>query len=210
MSKKKKIDNSTGIGEIRPVQESDWNQSGYSKMNLEFYAILRSAATYETEDDNYANFSGHYEITPKFSSMSKLMNFLNENKIYIGSKIKKVVPINNWEEKPYNRTVWMPITSIDFMAEYYVESGVKMLVSHEDGEGVTNNPKFDGNEKKLKVSLHNTFLHTLYSRVLSERTRLNTNRVIKLNIDEIAQLVKILGIEKNKKEQCNTTSEGKK
>ena len=184
-------------------------------MELKFYAVLKSDAKYETPDDNYANFSGHTETTPKFSSMGELINYLNKNNIQIGSKLKKVVPINNWDDEVYNRVVWMPITRIEFMSEYHVESDVRMMVAQEREEGIVDNPKFDGDEKKLKASLHKSFLQNLYTQAKFARTpqpedgsHINS---ITMNISEIIELFRILGIEEEKKEeQCNTNSEEEK
>jgi hypothetical protein len=209
MKKRKFVDKYTSMGEIKPVQDSDWNQGCESVTALKFYAVLKSDAKYETPDDNYANFSGHTEETPKFSSIKELIQYMNRKHIEIGSKLRKVVPINNWEDKTYDRVVWMPITRIEIMSEYHTESNVRMMVSQEREEGIVDNPKFDGDEKKLKVNLYKSFLQNLYTRTRAARTP--NNNSFQINIEEIVELFKILGIEEEKKEeQCNTNLEEEK
>ena len=214
MKRRKFLDKYTSMGEIKPVQDSDWNQGGSSVMKLNFYAVLKSDAKYETPDDNYANFNGYTEETPKFSSIKELFHYMNRNHIEIGSDLEKVVPINNWEDKTYNRVVRMPITRIEIMSEYHIESNVRMMVAQEREEGIVDNPKFDGDEKKLKVNLHKSFLQNLYTQTRVARTpqqNNGNNNSFQINIGEIVELFKILGIEEEKKEeQCNMNLEEEK
>jgi hypothetical protein len=134
---------------------------------------------------------------------------MNRKHIEIGSKLRKVVPINNWEDKTYDRVVWMPITRIEIMSEYHTESNVRMMITQEREEGIVDNPKFDGDEKKLKVNLYKSFLQNLYTRTRAARTP--NNNSFQINIEEIVELFKILGIEEEKKEgQCNTNLEEEK
>jgi hypothetical protein len=95
------------------------------------------------------------------------------------------------------------------MSEYHTESNVRMMVSQEREEGIVDNPKFDGDEKKLKVNLYKSFLQNLYTRTRAARTP--NNNSFQINIEEIVELFKILGIEEEKKEeQCNTNLEEEK
>ena len=182
-------------------------------MKLKFYAVLKSDAKYETPDEKYANFNGYTENTPKFSSIKELVHYMNRNHIEIGSNLSKVVTIYR-EDKTYNRVVWMPITRIEIMSEYNIESNVRMMVAQEREEGIVDNPKFDGDEKKLKVNLHKSFLQNLYTQTRVARTPQQNNgksNSFQINIEEIVELFKILGIEEEKKEeQCNMNLEEEK
>lgn len=213
MKRRKFLDKYTSMGEIKPVQDSDWNQDGSSVMKLKFYAVLKSDAKYETPDEKYANFNGYTENTPKFSSIKELVHYMNRNHIEIGSNLSKVVTIYR-EDKTYNRVVWMPITRIEIMSEYNIESNVKMMIAQEREEGIVDNPKFDGDEKKLKVNLHKSFLQNLYTQTRVARTPQQNNcksNSFQINIEEIVELFKILGIEEEKKEeQCNMNLEEEK
>ena len=213
MKRRKFLDKYTSMGEIKPVQDSDWNQDGSSVMKLKFYAVLKSDAKYETPDEKYANFNGYTENTPKFSSIKELVHYMNRNHIEIGSNLSNVVTIYR-EDKTYNRVVWMPITRIEIMSEYNIESNVRMMVAQEREEGIVDNPKFDGDEKKLKVNLHKSFLQNLYTQTRVARTPQQNNgksNSFQINIEEIVELFKILGIEEEKKEeQCNMNLEEEK
>ena len=213
MKRRKFLDKYTSMGEIKPVQDSDWNQDCSSVMKLKFYAVLKSDAKYETPDEKYANFNGYTENTPKFSSIKELVHYMNRNHIEIGSNLSKVVTIYR-EDKTYNRVVWMPITRIEIMSEYNIESNVRMMVAQEREEGIVDNPKFDGDEKKLKVNLHKSFLQNLYTQTRVARTPQQNNgksNSFQINIEEIVELFKILGIEEEKKEeQCNMNLEEEK
>jgi hypothetical protein len=215
MNKRKYKDNYTGVDKSESVPDIHWSRGGSSGWALKFYAVLKSSAYYETPDDNRANFRGCCETTPKFDSLDELQEYLDDNKICIGSMIKKVVPINDWEHKPYKRTVYLPITSITIMSVYTVNHDVCMRLKEIRANAVYENDKFNGDEKKLQIDLHRSFLQDLYSQVMLKRRQLKSpdQEIVEvpINISDMLEVFRILGLETGeKKEQCNTISEEEK
>lgn len=215
MVKRKYKDNYTSVDKPEEIRETVWGKGGSSRWSLTFYAVLMSSASYETPDDNRANFKGCCEMTPGFNSLDELQQYLDDNKIHIGSMLKKVVPINDWEHKPYKRTVYLPITSIEIMSMYSVNHDVRMKIAEIREDNVYKNNDFDGDEKKLQIDLHRSFIQDLYSQVMLKRRQLKlpNQKIVEvpINISDMLELFRILGLEtEEKKEQCNTISEEEK
>lgn len=144
----------------------DWVPGGMCRTGLVFRAVLRSDATYSTEDDGHAGFEGHTEVTPEFGSVEGLMGWLGERGLGIGSDIWRDVPVNDWEHRPYLRTVACPITSIRIVAEWSADFRESMVVSELTAEGSVGSPELPGDgdvTAAVERRLLRRFVGTLWS-----------------------------------------------
>lgn len=196
MAKKKLKDKFTGISEGTPLRK-EWGGGCSHTNSVFYYATLYSRAYYKTEDDNYANFDGHQISTPRFESIDKLRKYMETTGIKVGSTITRTIPINDWEHKPYNRVVSMPVTDIEISAEYRNNWSTRMSIERITESETETNPDFDGDFNKVKKKLLKQQLQNMYiDSKRPETTGEDTVTEININPEELFQIFEIFGITK--------------
>lgn len=196
MAKRKLKDKFTGISKGTPFGK-DWSAGNSHTNCVLYYATLYSRAHYETKDDNYANFDGHQISTPRFGSLDELRKYMEINGIKVGSTITKTVPINDWEHKPYNRVISMPVTDIEILAEYKNNYSSRNPIVRITGLGQETNPDFDGDFNKVKKKLLKQQLQNMYiDSKRPETTGEETVTKISINPKELFQIFEIFGLTK--------------
>lgn len=196
MAKRKLKDKFTGISKGTPFGK-EWSSGGSHTNNVFYYATLYSRAFYKTEDDNYASFDGFQISTPRFESIDKLRKYMEDNGIKVGSMITRTIPINDWEHKPYNRVVSMPVTDIEISADYRNNWSTRIPIERITESETETNPDFDGDSSKVKKKLLRQQLQNMYidSR-RPETTGEDTIVQISINPKELFSIFEAFGITK--------------
>lgn len=194
MTKRKLKDKFTGISEGTPFEE-DWNVGNSHTNKVFYYATLYSRANYKTEDDNYASFDGYQISTPRFGSIDELNKYMETNGIKVGSTIMKTVPINDWEHKPYNRVISIPVTDIEISAEYMDNYSTHYDIVRITESGQETNPDFNGDFDKIKKTLLIQQLQNMY---INSKIQTNTEPTTEIKIDkkELFSIFKAFGLTK--------------
>lgn len=194
MAKRKLKDKFTGISEGTPFGE-EWNVSTSHTNKVFYYATLYSRANYKTEDDNYANFDGYQISTPRFGSIEELHKYMETNGIKVGSTMMKTVPINDWEHKPYNRVISIPVTDIEISAEYMDNYSTHYDIVRITESGQETNPDVNGDFDKIKKTLLIQQLQNMY---INSKIQTNTEPTTEIKIDtkELFSIFKAFGLTK--------------
>lgn len=162
MARRKYKDKATGVLPAQERTEVDLGTRGWYSKSTTWWAAVKSDGYYRTEDDNYANFDRHTEFTEEFRSREELEEYLKENGLVVGGTITTTVPINDWEHKPYKRTVEMPITSVEIFEKLSTRSEHSVLVSTETAGGTEQNTKF----ADFDTALNSRLVQDIYYRSL--------------------------------------------
>lgn len=194
MTKRKLKDKFTGISEGTPFEE-DWNVGNSHTNKVLYYATLYSRANYKTEDDNYASFDGYQISTPRFGSIDELNKYMETNGIKVGSTIMRTVPINDWEHKPYNRVISIPVTDIEISAEYMDNYSAHCDIVRITESGQETNPDFNCDFDKIKKTLLIQQLQNMY---INSKIQTNTEPTTEIKIDtkELFSIFKAFGLTK--------------
>jgi hypothetical protein len=179
----------------RPLRmgDMDWVPGGVSRTGLVFRAVMRSDATYSTEDDGHAGFEGHTEVSPDFGSVEELVGWLGERRLGIGSDIWRAVPVNDWEHRPYRRMVACPITSIRIVAEWSADFHESMAVAELTAEGSVRSPEVPGGGDvagAVERRLRRGFVRTLWSSFSARRD--GDGNTVTACLGDLAELERIL------------------
>lgn len=185
MARRKYKDKATGVLPAEARTDGELGTRGWYRKTTSWWAAVKSDGYYRTEDDNYANFDRHTEYTREFPSREELEEHLKENGLVVGGTITTTVPVNDWEHKPYKRTVEMPITSVEIFEKLTTGSEHSVLVSTETSGGTERNTKF----ADFGAALNNRLVQDIYYRSL----RKDAGDRIPLNLSELKTLMDILG-----------------
>lgn len=177
---------------------SSWSPSSSSQEGMYYHARLHSDGYYKTEDDNYATINGYCETTPNFRTVEELKSYMDEKGIKIGSMITTTVPINDWEHKPYDRVVSLPITKIEIYAEYKTNYTTRTKLEEIEENKTDTNPKFDGDFEELEKNLRRNQLQAMYSSAKFKTVKSSEGNVKTINMDvkELFSVFKAFGLAK--------------